>query len=265
MEYASSSGRLKTADDYWHHFDMIRTSCMMRGSCGARGYKRAVAATLSGGQRSFTCITRRISQVVSPVILVDRTGQQHLRWSARTQQRHSLHTNTEKFGTATAKQHARASSTSPSNKHHQEAASVEGGATINRINSRTNVLECKLTEGILYMGYSNACTPEVPGNGGLRIGTYSSSGAAMEEAVALTEAMSAKHATYNTGFTGAKLVFDSHVAIPDLCKDTLMREVATLLGTMNGAVYTGCDMNTTHKVTKRGERSFTAPELLIAR
>ena len=126
-------------------------------------------------------------------------------------------------------------------------------ATVNKVNDRTNVLECSLTEGILYIAYDIHSTPEVPGNGGLRIGTYPSPSAAQDEAVALTEAMSAKHAMYDTGFTGAKLVFDSDVPIQNLCKDTLMNEVATSLGAMNGAVYTGCDMNTTHKVRAQGK------------
>lgn len=166
-----------------------------------------------------------------------------------------LHTSTIP-GIATAHQHARAKSTSiRQHQQHEsilEGAGVVGATAVHKVNARTNVRECSLTEGVLYMAYDVHASPEVPGNGGLRIGTYPSPGAAQDEAVALTEAMSAKHAMYGTGFTGAKLVFDSDVPIQNLNKDTLMTEVATSLGAMNGAVYTGCDMNTTHKVS-RGE------------
>lgn len=214
---------------------------MIRSSSGAKLGTIRVAAALSGGvrfsskQRS-TCY-RRWGGVLGPTR--DNTGKR-------------LHT-TVPPGIATAQQHARANSTSV--RRHQRQESVltgEGGATLNKVNARTNVLQRSLTEGILYIAYDIDSTPEVPGNGGLRIGTYPSPGAAQEEAVALTEAMSAKHAMYDTGFTGAKLVFDSDVPIQSLCKDTLMNEVATSLGAMNGAVYTGCDMNTTHKVRPGG-------------
>lgn len=249
---------------------------MIRASCGAKGStKRPVEAALSGGRRWSASSTGRITHSSGRVVGVAKTGP-HLRCLVNGQQRHRLHTTTSTgigSTTATARQHAFASSSNVSTHHHHRQANnvmgggggEAGGATINRINGRTNILECKLSEGMLYMGYSTACTPEVPGNGGLRIGKYSSPGAAQEEAVALTEAMSAKHAMYDTGFNGAKLVFDSDVAIPDLCKDTLMKEVATSLGAMNGAVYTGCDMNTTHKVRRRGGERTQQESFLCAR
>ena len=49
--------------------------------------------------------------------------------------------------------------------------------------------------------------------------------AAETEVVNLTEAMRKKHRMYNTGFAGAKLVFDSNIAPEDLDKKLLMKEV----------------------------------------
>lgn len=221
---------------------------MIRASSGARLSTTRVAAALSGGLRLSSN-----KRSTSSRLFVSSRGQRHLLARARHNTGKGLHTTTP--GIATAQQHARANSTSIRKQQQQEPV-LTGvvAANVNKVNDRTNVLECSLTEGILYIAYDIHSTPEVPGNGGLRIGTYPSPGAAQDEAVALTEAMSAKHAMYDTGFTGAKLVFDSDVPIQNLCKDTLMNEVATSLGAMNGAVYTGCDMNTTHKVRGRGER-----------
>jgi hypothetical protein len=60
--------------------------------------------------------------------------------------------------------------------------------------------------GHRYVGMSTNCTTTRPGNGGLRVRSYDSAEAAEQEAEALTAAMTLKHAAYNTGFTGAKLV-----------------------------------------------------------
>lgn len=229
---------------------------MIRASSRAKLSTPRVAAALTGGLRSSRNNKR------SSRLFVTRRCEDHGLARARANTGRGLHTTTP--GTiATAQQHARANSTSI-RKHQQQESVLTGviGATVHKVNARTNVLECSLTEGILYIAYDIHSTPEVPGNGGLRIGTYPSPGAAQDEAVALTEAMSAKHAMYDTGFTGAKLVFDSDVPIQNLCKDTLMTEVATSLGAMNGAVYTGCDMNTTHKVRGGGEREDSGFPLL---
>lgn len=222
---------------------------MIRASASAKLGATRVSAALSGGLRFSGNKRSSCGRLF--------VSTQHQLGHARDNTGKGLHTTP---GIVTAQQHARANSTSMRKHQQQEHVLTGGGATVNKVNARTNVLECSLTEGILYIAYNIHSTPEVPGNGGLRIGTYPSPGAAQDEAVALTEAMSAKHAMYDTGFTGAKLVFDSDVPIQNLCKDTLMNEVATSLGAMNGAVYTGCDMNTTHKVRGgegRGGRHFS--------
>jgi glutamate dehydrogenase/leucine dehydrogenase len=92
---------------------------------------------------------------------------------------------------------------------------------------------------------STNCTTTRPGNGGLRVRSYASADAAEREATALCEAMTLKHAAYNTGFTGAKLVFDASVPIETINKEQLMCDVARTLAGEEGRVYTGCDINTT--------------------
>lgn len=225
---------------------------MIRASSHAKLGTTRLAAALSGGIRFSD--KKRCSR-----LFVGWRGEKHLLATTRHNSGKGLHSTS---GIAAVQRHARANTTSTRRHRQQEPVLATGGATaVNKVNARTNVLECSLTEGILYIAYNVHSTPEVPGNGGLRIGTYPSPGAAQDEAVALTEAMSAKHAMYDTGFTGAKLVFDSDVPIKSLCKDTLMNEVATSLGAMNGAVYTGCDMNTTHKV--RGDEGAERREALF--
>lgn len=60
--------------------------------------------------------------------------------------------------------------------------------------------------------------------------------------------MEVKHATYNTGFAGAKLVCASSSPVSQWSsadKKHLMDSAASLLADLDGAMYTGCDMNTT--------------------
>lgn len=89
---------------------------------------------------------------------------------------------------------------------------------------------------------------ELPGNGGLRIWDYESSELAMREAMGLAEGMERKHAVYNTGFAGAKVVVNASSeaqgdAALSIDKVQLMKEVAEVLNDLDGTMYTGCDMN----------------------
>jgi len=111
--------------------------------------------------------------------------------------------------------------------------------------SESIVKSFDMDEGTLYMGMSTECSADWPGNGGLRVRSYDSEADAEREAKALCDAMTLKHAAYNTGFTGAKLVFDSKVDVSNLDKERLMDEVARTLASQAGRVYTGCDINTT--------------------
>mmetsp|Transcript_14851 Transcript_14851/g.25137 ORF Transcript_14851/g.25137 Transcript_14851/m.25137 type:complete len:1221 (+) Transcript_14851:276-3938(+) len=109
----------------------------------------------------------------------------------------------------------------------------------------SQVKRFEMEEGTLYVGMNNYCTSVKPGNGGLRVRSYDTAEEAESEAQALCDAMTLKHAAYNTGFTGAKLVFDSKVDVSTLNKNKLMKEVARTLASEAGCVYTGCDINTT--------------------
>mmetsp|Transcript_13987 Transcript_13987/g.16908 ORF Transcript_13987/g.16908 Transcript_13987/m.16908 type:complete len:866 (+) Transcript_13987:189-2786(+) len=104
----------------------------------------------------------------------------------------------------------------------------------------------KLSQGTLYLACEEDCTSVIPGNGGLRVRNYNGSDQhPSEEARKLAESMTFKHRVYNTGFAGAKLVFDADVPVDNLNKKELMDEVAQVLEAFDGRVYTGCDMNTT--------------------
>jgi len=95
------------------------------------------------------------------------------------------------------------------------------------------------------LGKARPLSPELPGNGGMRIWNYESSVKAQEAAVALSQGMEVKHRVYNTGFAGAKVVVNakSDAVIQD--KEKLMELTATFLNDLNGSMYTGCDINST--------------------
>lgn len=86
-----------------------------------------------------------------------------------------------------------------------------------------------LKQGTLYIGVDPSATQIRPGNGGLRIRSYPTPTAARMEALKLSEAMTFKHGVYNTGFTGAKLVFDARVPIDEVDRSNLMDEIAEVL------------------------------------
>ena len=102
--------------------------------------------------------------------------------------------------------------------------------------------------GTLTLAASAPLSLERPGNGGMRLWNYTSREAADVEALGLAQGMEIKHATYNTGFSGAKLVCASSTPIEtwnQADKKQLMDAAASMLTEFNGAMYTGCDMNTT--------------------
>jgi hypothetical protein len=95
--------------------------------------------------------------------------------------------------------------------------------------TRCVLYTAELEQGSLYIGVDSTATQERPGNGGLRIRSYPTPAAAKQEAINLSEAMSFKHGVYNTGFSGAKLVFDTAVPVDDIDKEQLMDRVAEVL------------------------------------
>lgn len=97
-------------------------------------------------------------------------------------------------------------------------------------------------------GSSRKPSRELPANGGLRILNYANADAAITEVIGLAEGMEIKHAVYNTGFAGAKIVVDAcNNADGQLTIDkrALMSQVGQVLNDLDGTVYTGCDMNST--------------------
>ena len=102
--------------------------------------------------------------------------------------------------------------------------------------------------GTLVLSAANELSNDRPGNGGMRLWNYRSHDAAQVEAHGLAVGMEVKHKTFNTGFAGAKLVCASETPVsqwkPD-DKAVLIETAAAMLTELDGAMYTGCDMNTT--------------------
>ena len=106
---------------------------------------------------------------------------------------------------------------------------------------------CEGSGATVYVGCDGLPCTERPGNGGCRVWDYASPEAAIAECIGLSRGMTAKHAAYNTGFSGAKLVVDASEAAGGargLDKTALMATVADALEGLGGGVYTGCDLNT---------------------
>jgi leucine dehydrogenase len=80
-----------------------------------------------------------------------------------------------------------------------------------------------------------------PANGGLRLLPYPSDPAAVADAFALCQHMRVKHRYYGTGFRGAKVVARGDTDD----KASVLHTVSDLLRELGGALYTGCDLNTT--------------------
>ena len=81
-----------------------------------------------------------------------------------------------------------------------------------------------------------------PANGGLRLLNYPSDEACIADGHRLASLMTHKHDLYGTGFAGGKIV--ARAAEPTSVKDELISVTADLLQSLNGAMITGCDLNT---------------------
>ena len=81
-----------------------------------------------------------------------------------------------------------------------------------------------------------------PANGGLRLLNYASDEACIADGHRLASLMTHKHDLYGTGFAGGKIV--ARAAEPAAVKDELISVTAELLQSLNGAMITGCDLNT---------------------
>ena len=81
-----------------------------------------------------------------------------------------------------------------------------------------------------------------PANGGLRLLNYPSDAACIADGERLAGLMTHKHDLYGTGFAGGKIV--ARAADPEAVKDELISVTAELLESLDGAMVTGCDLNT---------------------
>ena len=83
---------------------------------------------------------------------------------------------------------------------------------------------------------------ETEANGGLRLLNYPSDEACIADGQRLAGLMTHKHDLYGTGFAGGKIV--ARAAEPEAVKDELISITAGLLESLDGAMITGCDLNT---------------------
>ena len=103
----------------------------------------------------------------------------------------------------------------------------------------------------LCIGAATNLSTNRPGNGGFRVISYESADAMTEECIGLAQGMEIKHAVFNTGFSGAKVVADASKlengvsSIDQPLKHILMEETSEILKSLKGTMFTGCDMNTT--------------------
>ena len=81
-----------------------------------------------------------------------------------------------------------------------------------------------------------------PANGGLRLLNYPSDEACIADGERLAGLMTHKHDLYGTGFAGGKIV--ARASEPAAVKDELINITAELLQSLDGAMITGCDLNT---------------------
>ena len=88
-----------------------------------------------------------------------------------------------------------------------------------------------------------------PANGGLRLLNYPSDEACIADGQQLAGLMTHKHDLYGTGFAGGKIV--ARAAEPEAVKDELISITAELLESLDGAMITGCDLNTSLKDMER--------------
>lgn len=111
--------------------------------------------------------------------------------------------------------------------------------------SKTTVLEFESQPGTrFYIANHGPLRTDKPGNGGMRLYTYKSQDDAVADCVRLAEGMTRKHSMYRTGFSGAKLVVHAD-DVQRVDREQLMKDAASALESLQGSIYTGCDMNTT--------------------
>lgn len=93
----------------------------------------------------------------------------------------------------------------------------------------------------VFVVAENTCS-ERPANGGLRLLSYDDDATCKADGHRLASLMTNKHDLYGTGFAGGKVV--ARAADPAAVKDELINVTAGLLESLDGAMITGCDLNT---------------------
>ena len=104
------------------------------------------------------------------------------------------------------------------------------------------IWQCNVGENLSFFAVMQESYRDFPANGGLRFLDYQNEEAALEDARTLSQLMHQKHAIYNTGFCGAKIVANGKVNKQN--KRLILETLGDFLNNLSGKIYTGCDLNT---------------------
>lgn len=106
---------------------------------------------------------------------------------------------------------------------------------------------CRSAQGVLFVVARDPDAPAgygaLPANGGIRIKPYGSDDECAREARALARRMTEKQALYHVGFAGTKITVRADPESVD--RPALLAAVGEVLNRLEGAVYTGSDLNVT--------------------
>ena len=104
------------------------------------------------------------------------------------------------------------------------------------------VLAEHVSEHLSVFVVAESTCSQRPANGGLRLLSYDDDATCKADGHRLASLMTNKHDLYGTGFAGGKVV--ARAADPAAVKDELINVTANLLESLDGAMITGCDLNT---------------------
>ena len=108
--------------------------------------------------------------------------------------------------------------------------------------SAVTVLAEHVSEHLSVFVVAESTCSQRPANGGLRLLSYDDDATCKADGHRLASLMTNKHDLYGTGFAGGKVV--ARAADPAAVKDELINVTANLLESLDGAMITGCDLNT---------------------
>jgi leucine dehydrogenase len=104
------------------------------------------------------------------------------------------------------------------------------------------VLAEHVSEHLSVFVVAESTCSQRPANGGLRLLSYDDDATCKADGHRLASLMTNKHDLYGTGFAGGKVV--ARAADPAAVKDELINVTADLLESLDGAMITGFDLNT---------------------